>query len=110
MPNDRKPTREVQIISVSTVLILSAFLIGLAVGNVIGTELEPYVLACGLAGMLAFLGLELAAYHRKVLAIEEEKQRMEERLARHVLSQSAAAFTLPPVTAKPLDEVTASVA
>ncbi len=101
MPKDRdREPDEVQVISVTTILILSAFLIGIAIGNVIGTDLEPYVLACGLAGMLAFIGLELAAFHRKMLALEEEKRHLESRLDRHILSQSSASFSLPPAAAQ----------
>lgn len=110
MSKDRKQSRDVQVISVTTILILSAFLIGLAVGNVIGTELEPYVLACGLCGMLAFIGLELAAFHRKMLAIEEEKRHIEDRLDRHVLSQSSSGFALPPAPAVGTEKPVASVA
>lgn len=110
MSKDRKHSREVQIISVTTILILSAFLIGMAVGNVIGTELEPYVLACGLAGMLAFIGLELAAFHRKMLALEEDKRHLEDRLDRHVLSQSSSGFALPAAVATPVEEPVANVA
>jgi hypothetical protein len=104
MSKDRKQSREVQIISVTTILILSAFLIGMAVGNVIGTDLEPYVLACGLSGMLAFIGLELAAFHRKVLAIEEEKRHLEDRLDRHVLSQSGGGFVVPSTPREPAQD------
>jgi hypothetical protein len=94
MPREAR-SDETRIISVSTVLILSAFLIGMATGNVIGSDLEPYVLACGLAGMISFIGLELAAFRRKMNAIEEHKRIVEDRLDRHVLSQSSGGFTMP---------------
>lgn len=86
------PPPEAPLVSVTSILILSAFLIGMAVGNVLGTELEPYVLACGLSGLLAFIGLELAAFRRKIQALEEEKRHIEHRLDRHILSQSNAGF------------------
>lgn len=100
---------EVQIISLTTILILSAFLIGMCVGNFIGTELEPYVLACGLSGILSFIGLELAAFRRKMVAMEEEKRHLEDRLDRHVLSQSSGGFAIPPVVKTPT-EATVNVA
>ncbi|MCA9053326.1 MAG: hypothetical protein KDA75_05790 [Planctomycetaceae bacterium] len=93
MASDCRRT-ETRIISVTTILILSAFLIGLTVGNFIGTDLEPYVLACGLSGMLAFIGLELAAFQRKMNALEVNKRIVEDRLDRHILSQSSAGFNL----------------
>ncbi len=107
----RKESRrsEVQIISLTTILILSAFLIGMCVGNFIGTELEPYVLACGLSGILSFIGLELAAFRRKMVAMEEEKRHLEGRLDRHVLSQSSSGFSMPQSVKSPA-ETTASVA
>lgn len=85
---------EASVISLTTILILSAFLIGLAVGKFMGTELEPYVLACGLSGILSFIGLELAAFRRKMIAMEEEKKHLDDRLARHVLSQSSGGFSM----------------
>lgn len=94
---------ESYLISVTSILILSAFLIGMAIGNNLGTELEPYILACGLSGLLAFIGLELAAYGRRVQAIEDEKRHIECRLQRHVMSQSQAGFSLPE-SAAPAEE------
>ena len=88
--------RDKPLISVTSVLILSAFLIGMAVGNVLAAELEPYVLTCGLGGLLAFLGLEMAGLRRKLAQVEVEKRHLETRLDRHVHSQSNAGFVLPP--------------
>ncbi|MFV0444875.1 MAG: hypothetical protein ACK5Q5_14985 [Planctomycetaceae bacterium] len=93
MPKDTHRD-ERRIISHTTVLILSAFVIGMAAGNTLGTELEPYVLACGLTGIVSFIGLEVAAFRRKIKAIEQEQRHVEGRLDRHVLSQSNAGFCL----------------
>lgn len=90
-----RPPRERHLVSITSILIFSAFLIGMAVGNVLGTELEPYVLLCGLSGFLAFIGLELAAFRRKMQAIEDGKRHMENRLERHVMPRSNPGFTLP---------------
>jgi len=89
--------REKPLISVTSILILSAFLIGMAVGNVVSADLEPYVLACGLSGILAFMGLEMAGLRRRLEQVEAEKRHLEGRLERHVLSASNAGFVLPPV-------------
>lgn len=89
------PSRERPLVSITSILIFSAFLIGMAVGNVLGTELEPYVLLCGLSGFLAFIGLELAAFRRKMQAIEDGKRHMENRLERHVMPRSQPGFAAP---------------
>ena len=83
-------------LSASTILILSGFLIGLTVGNIVAEELSPYVLACGLSGFLAYIALENAAYRRKVDSIAQEQRQAENRLDRHVMSLSSMGFRLPP--------------
>ena len=42
-----KKSGETRIISASTILILSGFLIGLTVGKIVSEDLSPYVLSCG---------------------------------------------------------------
>ncbi|MCA9080860.1 MAG: hypothetical protein KDA58_09890, partial [Planctomycetaceae bacterium] len=70
-------------------------LVGLTVGRVVGDDLSPYVLACGLAGCLAFISLDLAATRRLEEEVEDEQRQTEERLDKHVLSLSSIGFTLP---------------
>lgn len=83
------------LLSASTILILSGFLIGLTVGRMVGNDLSPFVLACGLAGFLAYLGLDVAATRRKEELEAEEKRMMESRLDKHVMSLSSIGFVLP---------------
>ncbi len=73
------------LVSNSSIFIISAFLVGLAVGNFTTPELSPYVLSCGLAGFVAFLGLEQAAVRRHLAQVESTQQMLEDRLQRHVV-------------------------
>ena len=92
-----RPTRqEPPLISASTILILSGVLIGMTVERMTGNDLSLYVLSCGLAGILAFVALDLAATRRKEQQAESEKRHAEDRLDRHVMSLSSITFTLPP--------------
>jgi hypothetical protein len=96
-PKHRINRHERPLLSVSTILILSGFLIGLTVGRSVGEDLSPYLLSCGLAGCLAFISLDLTAKLRTEEAQEEEQRQQEERLEKHVLSLSSIGFTLPPL-------------
>ncbi|MCA8996033.1 MAG: hypothetical protein KDA80_03590 [Planctomycetaceae bacterium] len=77
------------LLSASTILILSGFLIGLTVGRVGSSELSPYLLACGLSGCLAYIALDTAAARRAHAAWLKEKEQFEERFDRHMLSVSS---------------------
>jgi hypothetical protein len=65
-------------------LIFSVFLIGVTIGRGAGGELSPYVLACGLAGMLAFMGLDLARTRRRERKLLRERRELVARLERHL--------------------------
>ncbi len=86
---------EPQLISASTILILSGFLIGLTVGKIVSDSLSPYVLSCGLAGFLAFIALEFTGTQREEQSAHEEQIHVQGRLNRHVLSQSSMTFRMP---------------
>ncbi len=88
---------EQSLISTSTILIISGFLIGLTVGKIVAEDLSPYVLSCGLSGFLAFIALDLARVKREESEALEEQLIMEERLDKHVNSLSSIGFTLPPL-------------
>ncbi len=88
--------RKPELISNSTILILSGFLIGLTVGNIVSDSLSPYVLSCGLSGFLAFIALEFTGSQRDEQAAHEEQVQVQSRLDRHVMSLSSISFTLPP--------------
>jgi hypothetical protein len=84
-----------QVISRTTILILSGFLIGMSIGNVAGQELGPYILVCGLSGFLVYLALEMTSLRRELVAFQEGQRYIEDRLDRHVLSASSGGFVLP---------------
>lgn len=84
-----------ELISNSTILILSGFLIGLTVGKIVNESLSPYVLSCGLSGFLAFIALEFTGSQREEKAAHDEQVAVQNRLDRHVMSLSSISFTLP---------------
>lgn len=88
--------RKPEIISNSTILILSGFLIGLTVGKIVSESLSPYVLSCGLSGFLAFIALEFTGTQRDEQAAHEGQVQVQTRLDRHVMSLSSISFKLPP--------------
>ena len=88
--------KDSHLVSPSTILILSGFLVGITIGRIVGSELSPLVLSSGLAGFVAYLALDVAATRRMENRVHEEIQHMEERLDKHVLSLSSVAFKLPP--------------
>ncbi len=90
-----KKKGETQIISASTILILSGFLIGLTVGKIVSESLSPYVLSCGLAGFLAFIALEFTGTQREEEEAHVEQVHVQGRLDRHVMSLSSISFTMP---------------
>jgi len=83
-----RKNHESQLVSTSTILILSGFLIGLTVGKTVAASLSPYVLDCGLAGLLAFIALEFAGTRREEEEAQEEQVQIQSRLDRHVMSLS----------------------
>ncbi len=86
---------EHHVISTSTILILSGFLIGLTVGKIVSESLSPYVLSCGLAGFLAFIALEFTGTRREEEEAHEEQVQVQSRLDRHVMSLSSLGFIVP---------------
>ena len=90
-----KKKDEHHVISATTILILSGFLIGLTVGKIVSENLSPYVLSCGLAGFLAFIALEYAGTQRKEEEAHDEQVQLQSRLARHVFSLSSTSFAMP---------------
>ena len=62
----------------------------------VGGDLSPYVLSCGLAGMLAFVGFDLARAGRRERELLAERRTVVSRLERHVsFSQPADAANVP---------------
>jgi hypothetical protein len=79
------------LVSVTSLLILSGFLIGVAVGQGVADDLSPYVLSSGLAGVLAYLGFDCAATRRREQALLREQQQFMSRLNRHVVHSQGSA-------------------
>ena len=95
MAKPLKKKDEHHVISASTILILSGFLIGLTVGKIVSESLSPYVLSCGLAGFLAFIAQEFTGTQREEEEAHVEQVQVQSRLDRHVLSLSSMTFTMP---------------
>ena len=71
-------------ISTSTILILSGFLIGLSVGQGTGNDISAYVMACGVAGLLAFIVFDAANARRQLELERRDREQVEDRLSKHV--------------------------
>lgn len=84
----RKPAAPGPLLSHSSILILSGFLIGVFSQNVFGPEIAIYVLLAGAAGMSAYFGLGLLARRQRrqtaVLEIENATLKLASRIDRHV--------------------------
>lgn len=81
-----KTDREPQLISHSTILILSGFLVGMTIGKIVSDELSPYVMLTGVLGFFAFFVFDLSAARRAEATLRHERNLMEERLAKHTNS------------------------
>lgn len=77
-PDDRP------VVSTTSILIFSGFLIGVTLGRGAGGDLSPYVLSCGLAGMLAFVGFELVETRKRERGLLRERKRLLGRLERYL--------------------------
>ena len=92
--NSPKAPEPRPLVSNTSILILSAFLIGTVIGNAVEEDLSPFVMACGLSGFLAFIALELASERRTIdsrAAIDAEVSR---RLDKHVVTPLAPPISL----------------
>jgi hypothetical protein len=85
--SDAKSHRK-QLISHSTILILSGFLIGIGAGKAAHPDIENYVLLAGVGGLIAYIGLDSAARRRThratQAAMDKATQALEERYSRHL--------------------------
>lgn len=82
--SERRP-----LLSVCTILILSGFLLGMAVASQLEEELRGFILMAGMAGLVAFLGLDHVAIRRRLYAERREQEFMESRLVAHITSTEA---------------------
>lgn len=72
----------------TTLLVLSGFLVGIGLQGVAGTQLGPYTVAAGSAGLLGYLALSHLARRqeqaRSTLETERKLLRLHARLDRHL--------------------------
>lgn len=68
------------VISRTTILILSSFLVGVSVGKGGADAISPYALAAAFCGVLAFIAFDWAATRRK----EQVQEQVTSRLDKHV--------------------------
>lgn len=81
-------------ISRFSILLLSGIVVGAAAAGMFDRELVANLLCCGLAGIFAFIGCELAAARRARLDEARLRKRMESRLEKHVASNATQAGEL----------------
>lgn len=79
-----KPQARRPLLSHSSVLILSIFLIGMASGHWLAAELRRYALLGGLAGMAAYMAFEQLNRVRQDRAESRAARKLENRFNRHV--------------------------
>ena len=103
-----KSDSESKLVSSTSILILSGFMIGLTVGKFSASELSPFILAGGLSGFLAFIALDITAARRAKRLKKDIQLQVEERLERHANSLSSIGFTLPPIHQAEFEEVHSS--
>lgn len=72
------------LLSHSSVLVLSAFLIGVVVHHAAPAALEPFLFGGGAVGLFAYLGLDIAAARRRERAEELAQERIERRFETQV--------------------------
>jgi hypothetical protein len=77
------------LVSNASTLVLSAFLIAAAAIELAADDVGVYVFACGLTGILAYLGLESARERRAKRAIAARAEEAQRRLNRHLTTPIA---------------------
>lgn len=93
-----RPPFEPQIISTSTILILSGVIIGMTLSRFASPSIEPFLVIAGLTGILSFIVLDLASMRRTQAALRIEQAQVEDRLDKHMNSLTAIGFDLDPVS------------
>ena len=61
----------VSLLTRTTILILSAILIGVGLGQPLGSQLHGQSLGCGMLGIVSFIGLAVSARQRHLKAIRQ---------------------------------------
>jgi hypothetical protein len=101
MTSDDDTPEKRPLISSTTILILSGYLVGLTVGSSSADSWASDVLACGLAGFLAFVALQLVAERKIEDAVRRERAQLTARLNRHTEVRDV---KLPPLPMRPESE------
>jgi len=78
-----EPGREQSLLSTSTILILSGFLLGISLAQP-QEELSYYVFNCGLIGLIAYITFEMTGVREDRESLQRSQQLVENRLLRHV--------------------------
>jgi len=76
-------SREQPLLSTTTILILSGFLIGMSLAQPLG-ELSYYVFTSGLTGLVAYITFEMTGVREDRDVLRHSQELMEARLLRHV--------------------------
>ncbi len=72
------------LISATSILILSAFLVAAPLAELATEELSPLIVGCGLVGLLAYIGLQIAAERREHQGRVDGQNRAHNRLHKHL--------------------------
>ncbi|QDT36693.1 hypothetical protein [Stratiformator vulcanicus] len=90
-PTDARPTEDRPLITPMTILVLSGFLFGMLVGDMLPPTDHMLVFGAAASGVVSYAGLAYLAHmrHRALLQREEEEMahRIEDRIERHVPAQ-----------------------
>lgn len=89
-PSPPQQPESAPLVSATSILIFSVFLIGVTIGRNAGGEMSPYVLSSGLSGMLAFMALDLVRTRRRERKLLRERRELIARLNRHLANAMAA--------------------
>ena len=91
----RDSTSSKPLLSHSTILILSAFLVGIAAGKAPNAQIEVMLYLTSICGVIAYFGLGHVANKRRQLAEQREQERAAQQLAirveRHIPQPGRAA-------------------
>jgi hypothetical protein len=96
-------------VSNTSILIFSGFLVAVSPSDFVAGEAGPYVLACGLIGVLSWVGLETAGERRKQAEAAARELEAFRRLNKHLTTPLAPPLPLS-LDGDPVAELLASSA